>query len=64
MVKNLPCNSGDASSIPQKATKILHAATKTQHSQIRKKKRAVRIDQLNQLAGGWEKKLKYIELMS
>ena len=52
MVKNLPCNSEDAGSIPQKTTKILHAATKTQCSQIKKKKKAARIDQLNQLAGG------------
>ena len=47
MVKNLPCNAGDVGSIPDRRTKIphgseqltLHAATKTQHSQIKKKKK-------------------------
>ena len=39
VVRNLPCNSEDAGSIPQKAMKILHAATKTQRSQIKKKER-------------------------
>ena len=42
---HLPCNAGDVGSIPNRGTKIphgseqlsLHAATKTQHSQIKKK---------------------------
>ena len=34
MVKNLPCNAGDAGSIPGRGTKIPHTATRTQCSQI------------------------------
>ena len=61
-VKNLPCNAGDAGSIPNQGTKIplgigreflhcnershvmqniLHAKTKTQHSQINKFKKTL-----------------------
>ena len=29
VVKNMPCNAGDMSSIPGQGTKISHAATKT-----------------------------------
>ena len=39
VVKNSPCNAGDMNSIPGQGTKVSHAATKSQCSQIHKKKK-------------------------